>query len=156
MKDKKDKTMKIKGPGGKEYYVPVREPGASAAGKPLLRVQGAKGMVLPKGSIPPVASLESGEHVLKILDVHKGHLPLDEEGNPEPQTEEVMKAREANPRWYVEVEYPDGWVREHHALDLPDLLEKVVNNIQARYGAGAVNIVDAPGMSPGKLITVEV
>ena len=158
MKEKKNKTMLVTGPGGIEYEVPIvtQEEKEAASQPPLFKVQGGKGMVMPAGSVPPVASLAPGKHKLEIVDVHKGHLPTGEDGLPVPQTAEVLKAREESPYSYVEVKYPDGYVREHHTTGLPDLLEKIVSNLRARYGCEGVSILEAKTLGVGAIISVEV
>lgn len=93
----------------------------------------ARGMVTPAGSVPPVDSLKPGKYTLTIKQISEG-----------------------GERHYVEVEYPNGFTREHHTTGMQDMLEKIINNLRARYGVESVNILQAKSMAEGASIIVEV
>lgn len=119
----------------------------------------ATATVLPPGSIAPVTSLKPGRQSIHIINVVKAHPTLDEQGNEIEQPADVIAAQMASPRSYVEVEYPDGWRKEHHALDADpiDLVEKIVNVLRARYGVEGVSIMSVPGsLQIGATIEVEI
>lgn len=113
---------------------------------------------MPPGSVPPTRALDDGEYTLRIMDMVKAHPVFDEEKGTElvPFTEEELEEQQTYPRTYVEVEYPDGYVREHHALDMADLLTKIVANLRYAYGIESTNIISAADYKVGGIIKVGV
>lgn len=112
----------------------------------------ASALVLPARSMPPSGRLEPGIYEVKIKDVVKTHPVYDEQGQALPLPEND------NPRSYVTVIYPDGFEREHHALDADpsDLAGKIINVIKARFGVESVTILSLPVSAAGEVIEVEV
>lgn len=90
----------------------------------------ARASTLPAGSIPPSESLSDGEVQIKIVSV-----------------------RENNE---LSVEYPGGFVRDHQARGIEELIPKIVNNLRARYGVEAALVVTAPPIAEGATIIMEV
>jgi len=90
----------------------------------------ARASLMPAGSVPPVASLEDGD--VGII---------------------ITKVKENNE---LEVTYPDGFVRDHQAVAIEDLIPKIVNNLRARYGVASVTTKTAPAIAEGVRIVMEV
>ncbi len=90
----------------------------------------ARASTLPAGSVPPVASLDDGMIEIKII-----------------------KVRENNE---LSVQYPDGFVRDHQAATVEDLIPKIVNNLRARFGVQSVSTITAPEIALNAKIIMEV
>lgn len=77
-----------------------------------------KGLVLPKGSIPPIGKLGDGENVVRLDGV-------DESGS-------------------LRCIYPDGFIKHHQVTEVAELLVRVMLTIQGRFGEGPVNFIYTP------------
>jgi hypothetical protein len=92
------------------------------------------GTVLPPGMAKPAASLPAGRCEVRILS----HTTDGGDGT------------------YAACEYPDGFVKEHQAKELSDLLPRVVTVLRSRYGVHTAAFVTTPADLSGGIIILEV
>ncbi len=116
------------------------------------KTKDAAASVGPRGSDPTVSDLKKGEHLLKIVrrqsdgggDSERDE--LDVSGKPTGRRLPPTEAEEVGPdgkmtgktvlvgeRFYVDVEYPDGFVKQHHVKAPEDLVARAKSVMAARY-----------------------
>lgn len=98
---------------------------------------------LPAGSLPPVTTLATGSHTLSIVG-------KESDGGVEGETE-------FGERWYIDLQYPDGFVRMHQVKTVEEITAKIVNQLRGRYGVDSVEFTAIPTeLNVGETFTITI
>lgn len=106
----------------------------------------ANGATLPAGALRQKVSLDGAQSfVIRVVSVHP------ENGYDENDTPILSE------RMMAQLEYPDGFIKNHQVATLEDLATKITGQLRGRYGVSSFEFSTLPdGLKAGEITIAEV